>query len=405
MIIKKFQASTEAEAIIKAKEEMGNSAVVLNIKTIKHRGISRLFKKDIVEVTAALEEMQNTGNIPTKSINIAVDDKYKSVQNAYSMENNQEKASVIEEKLNNLQSMLENRMQTNKESVNPSSDSDIKELQLEEEKEENSINIKFLKLVYNQLLDNEVNEKYANQIIGEIQSSLKREASVDSILAAVYQKIVLKIGQPKAIELEEDKNKIVFFVGPTGVGKTTTIAKLASYFKIEKKMKVALITLDTYRIAAVEQLRTYAGILDIPLQVVYTIEELNLAISMFSDCDIILIDTAGRSHRNNEQCAEIMHLIEDCKVNENTVKEVYLVLSAATKYIDLIKINEAFNAIKKYNIIFTKLDETTCLGNILNMKLKTGVAISYVTSGQVVPDDIGILDPQKIARSLLGSNE
>lgn len=404
MIIKKFQATTEAEAIVKAKEEMGNSAVVLNIKTIKHRGISRLFKKNVVEVTAALDEIHNTGNIPTKSINISVNDKYKPAQNAYNMENHQEKASVIEEKLNNLQSMLESRMQANVEG-NSSSDSNKNEIQNEEVKDEDSINLKFLKLVYNQLLDNEVNEIYANQIVGEIQTSLKREASVDSILSAVYQKIVLKIGQPKAIEPEENKNKLVFFVGPTGVGKTTTIAKLASHFKLEKKMKVALITLDTYRIAAVEQLRTYAGILDVPLQVVYTIEEFNLSISMLSDYDLVLIDTAGRSHRNNEQCAEIMHLIEDCKINENSVKETYLVLSAATKYKDLLKINEAFSTIKNYNIIFTKLDETTCLGNILNMKLKTDVAISYVTSGQVVPDDIGILDPQKIARSLLGGNE
>ena len=126
-------------------------------------------------------------------------------------------------------------------------------------------------------------------------------------------------------------------MGPTGVGKTTTIAKLASYFKLEKKLKVALITSDTYRIAAVEQLRTYAGILDVPLSVIYTIEELNQAVEAYRNYDLILVDTAGRTHKNNEQCNEIIHLVNDSRVDENTVKEVYLVLSSTTKYKDLVR--------------------------------------------------------------------
>ena len=401
MIIKKFQAETEAEAVIKAKNEMGSGAVVLNIKTIKHRGISRLFKKNYVEVTAAIEEPQHiTAPIPQlPKINIAVDNAYKS-SGSYTMEPS---ANVIEEKLNSLQTMLENRMKSSEFEREEDDGRDMPEVS-EDNKEEDT-NLKFIKLIYNQLIDNEVNEKYVNQIIGEIQTSLKKESTVDSILAAVYQKIILKIGQPKAIEMEEGKKKIVFFMGPTGVGKTTTIAKLASYFKLEKKLRVALITSDTFRIAAVEQLRTYAGILDVPLSVIYTIEEFNQAVEAYRDFDLILVDTAGRTHKNNEQCNEVIHLVNDSRVDENTIKEVYLVLSTTTKYKDLVKINEAFNKVNNYNIIFTKLDETTCLGNILNMKLNTGVCISYVTSGQVVPDDISILDPQKIARSLLGSNE
>lgn len=175
---------------------------------------------------------------------------------------------------------------------------------------------------------------------------MKKESNVDSILAGIYQKIILKLGQPKAIEVDEKKGKIIFFVGPTGVGKTTTIAKLASYFKLEKKAKIALITSDTYRIAAVEQLRTYANILDVPLSVVYTLEEFNNSIKMFEGYDLILVDTAGRSHKNDEQCNEMFHLIEDCVISEQLVKEVYLVLSAATKYKDLMKINQVYSHIK-----------------------------------------------------------
>ncbi len=390
MIIKKFQAPTETEAMLMAKEEMGSAAVIMNIKTIKQRGLARLFKKDIVEVTAALEERIPTDKLPTKTIDLIAKEQILP-------ELELPKTNAIEEKLDNLQNILESKISSSEKDTDISED--------DKKAEENSVNLKFIQLVYRQLIENEVDEKYANQILGEIESSLKKESNVDSILAGIYQKIILKLGQPKAIEVDEKKGKIIFFVGPTGVGKTTTIAKLASYFKLEKKAKIALITSDTYRIAAVEQLRTYANILDVPLSVVYTLEEFNNSVKMFEGYDLILVDTAGRSHKNDEQCNEMFHLIEDCVISEQLVKEVYLVLSAATKYKDLLKINQVYSHIKKYSIIFTKLDETTCLGNILNMKLATGVPLSYVTSGQAVPDDISIIDAQKIARSLLGGNE
>ena len=394
MIIKKFQAATETEGILMAKHELGEAAVIMNIKTIKHRGIARLFKKDIVEVTAALEERAHTTDkIPVKKINAIVDDSTKPVMELDKQQNN-----AIEQKLDNLQNMLQSKIVSNVPV-------EKKETEAEDKSKDKGVNFKFMQLVYRQLLDNEVDEKYANQIIGEIESGLKKESNIDSILAGIYQKIILKLGQPKVIEPVEKKTKLEFFMGPTGVGKTTTIAKLASYFKLEKKLKVALITCDTYRIAAVEQLRTYANILDVPLQVVYTIEEFNAAIKSFTSYDMIFVDTAGRSHKNNEQCNELMHFVNDCVIDESVEKEVFLVLSAATKYKDLININQVFSHLKNYSLIFTKLDETTCLGNIFNMKLHTGLQLSYVTSGQAVPDDISIIDAQKIARNLLGSAE
>ena len=394
MIIKKFQGTSEAEAVLKAKEEMGSSAVVVNIKTIKHKGLARLFKKDLVEITAALEEKLPTTQIPAAKINEAVTENINlPFQNL--LEENK-KTSAIEEKLNNIQAMFESQIKDTRQIE----ESDNKK---EENIKEKNINISFIRLLYDQLLDNEVDEKYVNQIIGEIETSIKKESNVDSILRSIYQKIILKLGQPKIIELEKNKTKVEFFIGPTGVGKTTTIAKLASFFKIEKNAKVAMITSDTYRIAAVEQLRTYANILNVPLQVVYTIEEFNMAVKGFEGYDLILVDTAGRSHKNEEQCREILHLVNDCSLDEEKyIKDTYLVLSAATKYRDLIKINDNFGTIKDYSIIFTKLDETMCLGNILNMKLKTGVPLSYVTSGQAVPEDISSLDAQRIARTLLG---
>ena len=274
-------------------------------------------------------------------------------------------------------------------------------IEIQQVRQRENVNYKFLQLIYNKLIDNEVDSRYADEIIGEIENSLKKESNLDSILSAVYQKIILKLGKPKTITLG-DKAKVIFFIGPTGVGKTTTIAKLASEFKLNKGLKVALITADTYRIAAVEQLNTYAGILDVPVSVIFTPEELVEALNKYSDYDLILIDTAGRSHRNTEQVGELEQLLEVTEKAQLDLNiEKYLVMSATTKYKDLLNITDAYKDIKDFRLLFTKLDETNAYGNILNIRIHTGEPLSYITSGQAVPEDISVVDVQDLAKRLI----
>lgn len=382
MIIKKFQGSTEEEAILAARDEMGNNAVVMNIRTTKKKGIFRWFKKDIVEVTAALEEKEDAPTIKTP---------VKNIQHAEILPSDDEK-EVFEDRLNNIQSLLE--QQIKKEVVPEKAPEPIEE----EEKESNGC----LKLVYQQLINNEVEEVYANQIISEVEKLLKKEAPLDTVLSAVYQKIILKLGEPDDFDVQEGKKKIYFFIGPTGVGKTTTIAKLASDMKLTRKAKIALLTSDTYRIAAVEQLRTYANILDIPLDVIYSEEDLKEGLERLKEYDIIFVDTAGRSHKNLEQCDELFRLIESIDETYGFEKEICLVLSLTAKYKDLEKICNTYSRLGPYRIIFTKLDETSALGNILNIAILTNGKISYTTYGQNVPDDINLIDVQSIAKQLLG---
>ncbi len=382
MIIKKFQGSTEEEAILAARDEMGNNAVVMNIRTTKKKGIFRWFKKDIVEVTAALEEKKDAPTIKTP---------VKNIQHTEILPSDGEK-EVFEDRLNNIQSLLE--QQIKKEVVPEKAPEPIEE----EEKESNGC----LKLVYQQLINNEVEEVYANQIISEVEKLLKKEAPLDTVLSAVYQKIILKLGEPDDFDVQEGKKKIYFFIGPTGVGKTTTIAKLASDMKLTRKAKIALLTSDTYRIAAVEQLRTYANILDIPLDVIYSEEDLKEGLERLKEYDVIFVDTAGRSHKNLEQCDELFRLIESIDETYGFEKEICLVLSLTAKYKDLEKICNTYSRLGTYRIIFTKLDETSALGNILNIAILTNGKISYTTYGQNVPDDINLIDVQSIAKQLLG---
>lgn len=264
-------------------------------------------------------------------------------------------------------------------------------------------NAALIRMLYNMLMEQEVDERYVNRIIDEMGDIIFKENSLDYLLFNVYQKIVLLLGTPHTVKLSENRPHVAFFVGPTGVGKTTTIAKIASEFKVRKRQKVSLITSDNYRIAAVKQLKVYADILKVPLSIVMTPEDVMPAIENYADSDLILVDTTGFSHRNDEQRENLKGLID--AVTPETSKQVFLVLSATTKYADLKEIIEAYKGITDFDLIFTKLDETRSYGNILNSKLYSGKNLSYVTTGQSVPDDIEEIDMQKLTMRLLKGDD
>ena len=418
MIIKKFKAETEKDAILLAKEELGGDAVVMNIKTTTPKGFFSFLRKPYVEVTAAVDE-----NIERKP---KVEQTPEKIPEKPVVKPQVNEVSAIEKKLNDLQGLLEKQLNDSKikeirdaskavvqpekqpevqgdfsDSIetekNVAEDAASSEKNMASDKKENKLTA-CMQLIHRQLINNEVDEKYVQELITEIENSIKKDAQLDRILGAVYQKLVLKLGQPTLINIVPGKTKYVFFLGPTGVGKTTTIAKIASTFKIKEKRTVGLLTADTYRIAAVEQLRTYANILGIPLSVVYSAGEIEEARKDLDKYEVVLVDTAGRSDKNKDQIDELKRLINAIPEED---REIYLVLSATTKYGDLNRITEVYKDVAKYKLIFTKVDETGTIGNIYNILMKTGAGLSYVTFGQNVPDDIGAADTQSIAKQLL----
>lgn len=420
MVIKKYIATTEEEAVGLAKAELGEDAVIMNVKTMVPKGIGKLFKKPSVEITAAVDESTGESKedapdfsklqeaIREQEEYTAPDSKAakqeakweKLIQSDQIVEDtprqeepmkSDPETEVLEQKLNSLQDLLEKQVLQTQEKV---------EEETENTREQDKTQ-SYFQLIREKMIENEVHETFVDEILDSVRSGKSKEWTLDNILAGVYQKIILSFGQSHLIDVRTKKTKYIFFVGPTGVGKTTTIAKIASTLKLTKKTKVALITSDTYRIAAVDQLKTYANILGIPLEVVYSADEMDLVMDKLKDYDLVLVDTAGRSHQNQEQIQDMKQLLD--KVPPEN-KETYLVLSATTKYKDLVKIAETYQKITEYYLVFTKLDETDTVGNILNIRMLTGAALAYATWGQNVPDDIGKIDAQKMAKQLLGGN-
>ena len=238
------------------------------------------------------------------------------------------------------------------------------------------------------IIDDVVLQLPAESILADKDTPL----ALDSLTKYLADNVPMADG----LELKSRKRKIAALLGPTGVGKTTTLAKIAAQCVLEKGISTAFITADTYRISAVEQLKTYADILGLPIAIVYTPDELKEAIQKFRQKQLILIDTAGRSQHNRRQMAELKDFLA---VNQNIEK--YLVLSATTKNEDAKDIMDKFSVCKPDKVIFTKTDETKSLGVILNILRKKTMRLSYLTNGQSVPDDIVPAQAGKLAELFL----
>lgn len=425
MIIKKFTGKDEEQALAQAKKELGDGLVVLSVKKIRRKGLLGLFSKKNTELTAAVEDAneikRNREEAQKKSetdirealqaIKKVVNEDEKKTGTAEKPVKKENQASIIaessvkkadtekiEEKLDQLQDLLKSRLNDDgdKSEEKPAEEK-------KPEKQEDSELDRFIEILRGTLIDSEIDGKYVDQAVGELKKNLKPGTDVDHALEDIYQKLILRLGGPALLRTSDKGPRALFFVGPTGVGKTTTIAKIASRMMIDQKKKVALLTADTYRIAAVEQLRTYADILGAPFYVVYTDDEVREKAELLKDYDFILVDTAGHSVNNKEQrdaMNAIMHSLDEvCDT------KVYLVLSVTAKYKDLVKTADIYSKLAKYDLIFTKLDETDSIGCIYNLHMHTGADVAFVTDGQIVPDDIDVFDPQKTVKILLGGRD
>lgn len=404
MKVKRYVGETAQEALQKVKSDLGRDAIILNTRKIRKKGLMGFFTKPLVEVVATIDSDISSGVRQAKAQDI------------------RPAAQHIKEEYNNTASSFINELNANmqvqknvpKESIKQQTHNDDKELIQKDFLElksmlskvydavkvdyENTKLSDIVKKYLKTLEDFEVDKVIVNEIKEKLIETLDSEKQQsDAIVRNTIYNILSKyMKEPEPFSFTRDK-KVIIVIGPTGVGKTTTIAKLAANMVLTEKKKVGLITSDTYRIAAVEQLKTYSEIIGVPLSIIYTPAEILNAIENYSNKDLILVDTAGRSHKDKYQLMELKTLIKS-----SIDFEVYLVMSATTKFSDCIEIIKSYSFLDDYKLLFTKLDETSAFGVILNVAYITKKPISYITTGQSVPDDIEIADNSKIINCLLG---
>lgn len=358
MKIKKYIADTNHEAMQMLKSELGPDAVVLSTKTVKAKGIFKYFKKPLVEITAAYEEK----------------DLVKTKQSGKEYDN----IDNITEELNEIKDLVK---------------------KINYKGEEGSLNSSILIDYYERLVSNGVNIDIAKSILKKIEDVVdidkKDKATIKKIIEYNLTEI---LGNPKEISLSNEQ-KVIFFIGATGVGKTTTLAKIAANFVLQDTSEIGLITSDTYRIAAVEQLKIYSNILQLPLEIVYNKKDILRAITKFKDKKVVLIDTAGRNHNDPMQIKQLEDVL-DIEIN----KEVFLVISANTDSDILKNLINKYSFLDDYKLIVTKIDEVENYGSLLNIKYLTNKEIPYYTTGQNVPDDIKKLDVEEIVDKLIGES-
>jgi flagellar biosynthesis protein FlhF len=251
--------------------------------------------------------------------------------------------------------------------------------------------------VFTDLIEADVDEPAARELIDrlrvESQLDLSNPLAARARLATMLEAELRTTGP---IPTTTGAGRVVALVGPTGVGKTTTIAKLAANFRLRENRRVGLITVDTYRIAAVEQLRTYADIIDLPMEVVSTPREMREAVQRMRTFDLVLMDTAGRSPRDEVRIQELRSMLAEASPDE-----VHLVLSAAGSARSLVAAAEKFAPAGFTSLLVTKLDEATALGHLLTLTRNCGLPVSYLTDGQNVPDDIAVADARRLAQLIL----
>jgi len=428
MQVKKFLGENTVSVMALIRKEFGENAIILQTNKVKTGGFLGFFQKEEVEILAALD---NEGVLDRKNKKESKD--RGRAENNLSKKTQRTSHRKVEDEILKSKSDIDfkyhidamnNRIKNRREKeADISYQNDMDNLPVstdssfEDEAKEVKKDIDEIKIAVREL-KKKINDTFKTP--EEEEDIVREEENISKLrkMGISYElskEIVVNLKKKgKNFRYDDLKNEVLdmfadyikvdfskrhkyyVFIGSTGVGKTTTLAKIASKETIENKKKIGFLTLDTYRISAVEQLKTYAEILSSPIEVAYEIQDLSFAIDRLSNRDMVFIDTAGRSHNNKSQIDDLRKVLTDIED-----KKVFLVLSANTSIDDIYDIIDTYSFVDEYEIIVTKTDETGRMGNILDIIKKTGKNISYITFGQNVPDDIEKFNMGKYVSELI----
>lgn len=382
MRVKRFVVDSMPDALQQIRSDLGRDAVILNTKEVRSGGIFGLFTRKQIEVIAATDENKRASvskPVPPIQTEAPLAPNLNTGRAAVAVMDKPTEMSVnhISEEIKQMKQMM---------------------VRMLEKDADGHVFAGHFKAIEQQLLAHDFELALIQDVLIAIMDSASEplaEMSRETAVSLVKEQLKQIIPQ-QSIQGIREGTKLVHIVGPTGVGKTTTIAKLAAEQVLKRGKKVGFITSDTYRIAAIEQLKTYATILNVPLEVVSSPQDLTVATESLADRDIIFMDTAGRNYRNQMYVSELNSLLRHY---ENS--ETILTLSLTMKYKDMKSVTQNFSKFKVDKVLFTKKDETESYGSIFNIANEFPVQLSYITHGQNVPDDIATVDIDHIIDSIL----
>lgn len=392
MIVKTYRAQTMQDAIKKIKEELGEDALILSYKKVKQGSFFSFFRKEIYEVTAALDEKPPKTEKPFEKII------QKYTNEELKLQRKEQETENLEERIKKLEQLIYKAGKENIEKMVNDIKANIDDLKkaIDYSKKVDDIDLSKIPLGMNRhfmyMCDIGIRRKYAYKIILGLYKTIDKNRLGDDEYVKEYLSIVIS----QFFKQSKPTNKNIVLLGPTGVGKTTTLAKLAAIYKLKKDKRVGIITTDTYRIGAVDQLLNYAKIMDIPAIVSITKEDFKNATDELKDMDIVLVDTVGRSPQDVQRLNELFSIFK----GENKL-HLSLVIALNTKEEDCLNTYNQFKVLPINDLIFTKLDETKTPGTMLNIVVKTRKPIFYVSYGQDVPTDIMEGQPLKISSLII----
>ena len=446
MVVKRYHANNMQQAMDTVIRELGSDAVILNSRKVRKKGLKNIFRKPILEVMVAydpantpsvkkLNLSQSSGSAekapkdqqktpPSAAAGASAAGAYAAagaVNGSYSTGNaNADSAALAGSSAGSASSgSFSGRVSASAPHIGAYDETASAGEQLERlDKRIDAIDemlsdfmekFSFVKrdITYDypddvqellqSMIENQVREELAHSLAKEAELMMRKQPGTGA--AEVLEHLILEqLGRPEPILHKKFTQKVILVLGPTGVGKTTTIVKLAADFSVKQKKKIGIINTDTFRIGAQEQLQTYADIMGIPLQVVYRADEMEEALDSMSDRDIIFVDTAGKRPGDEQHKEDILDIVRIMRP-----EEILLCLASTTGFAAIKEMIDTYGFVDEYKLLITKLDETRYRGQLLNISWYTQRPLAYVTTGQNVPDDIEVVDVESIAKQILGT--